>query len=533
MSDNAGSAPAPTIALQFDVLMDAPQTQPQPQPANHLQPLSYRDKLLLEEKSSGISFATIPSYLEEDSDVDDDPENEVPIILLSKAEKRRIREPWANSLIIKAFAPKPVGYNFLYPRIKAQWKPLGKWDFIDLGNDFFLVRLQDEEDLKRVIFGGPWFVGPYYLTIRRWEPNFDPMSATFSTTAIWARLPHLSADHYDPITLEKIGNKIGTLLRVDAHTAHHTRGQYARVCAQVDLGMKLVHSVRIGKKFQKVVYEGVDALCFSCGRIGHRRNQCLSVHHKATSSQSINIKDSRQCQSSDENGSDNRLHSDSHIPSPSTSEDSMDLQLSDRVLDQYEPWMLVERRKPRRNNRKYSNSDKPEPSTLVNSHIPMDKNELGAPTRKHSLKGPTGPQGSKSIQANGKVSEAFNEKAVITATGSSHSNPSLLLAISSKPTSKSANKVPHKQPSPSSVPKPIGPPIGPPKAQVYKPKSTNIVNTSKPIPTLGMSANPPNLHPRWSLPQHPTPSLTQPPCYSFYLTTPGFLLFDPSPLSVR
>ncbi|GKV02365.1 hypothetical protein SLEP1_g14812 [Rubroshorea leprosula] len=350
-----------------------------------------------EEKSSGISFATIPSYLEEDSDVDDDPESEVPIILLSKAEKRRIREPWANSLIIKAYAPKPVGYNFLYPHIKAQWKPLGKWDFIELGNDFFL----------------------------RWEPNFDPMLATFSTTAIWARLPHLSADHYDPITLEKIGNKI-----------------------------------------------------------------------------------------------------DSHIPNPSTSEDSMALQLSDRVLDQYGPWMLVERRKPRRNNRKYSNSDKPEPSVLANSHIPMDKNEPTAPTRKHSSKGPTGSQGSKSIQTNGKVSEAFNEKAIVTTTGSSHSNPTLPLANSSKPTSKSANKVPHKQPSPSLVPKPNGPP----KAQVYKPKSTNIVDTSKPIPTLGMFANPPDLHPPMeSSPTSNPPPSPNPPVPPFNSQPPSSFSLAPLP----
>ncbi|GLT47208.1 hypothetical protein SLA2020_209190 [Shorea laevis] len=170
--------------------------------------------------------------------------------------------------------------------------------------------------------------------------------------------------------------------------------------------------------------------------------------------------------------------------------------------------MLVERRKPRRNNRKYSNSDKPESSVLANSHIPMDKNEPGAPTRKHSSKGPTGPQGSKSSQANGKVSEAFNEKAVVTAAGSSHGNPTLSLANSSKPTSKSANKVPHKQPSSSSVPKSNGPT----KTQVYKPKSTNIVDTPKPIPTLGMFAIPPDLHPPMESPS------TQP--QSIHLSSP-------------
>ncbi|GKV33307.1 hypothetical protein SLEP1_g41833 [Rubroshorea leprosula] len=182
--DGVSNAPAETACISSQLTVSP----------NHVygsEPLSYKDKLLLEEKSEGISFATIPNYLDEDSDVDEDPTSDIPVILLSKAEKRRIREPWANALIIKAFAPKPVGYNFLYPRV--------------------------QEDLNRVIFGGPWFVGPYYLTIRRWEPNFDPTMTTFSTTVVWARLPHLSADHYDPITLQKIGNK-SSLLPVSVHS---------------------------------------------------------------------------------------------------------------------------------------------------------------------------------------------------------------------------------------------------------------------------------------------------------------------------
>ncbi|GKV50604.1 hypothetical protein SLEP1_g57307 [Rubroshorea leprosula] len=188
---------------------------------------SYRDKLIVVDNSSVISFATKPKYMEEDSDVDEDPEDDTPIVLLSKAEKRRIREPWMNAIIIKAFHHRSLGYNYVFPRVKAQWKPVGKWDFIDLGLDFFLVRFQDNEDLNKVIQGGPWFIGPYFLTMRRWELDFDPEEALRSTTttAVWAQLPQLFADHYDPITLQKIGNKIGPLLRVDAHTEHHTRGR--------------------------------------------------------------------------------------------------------------------------------------------------------------------------------------------------------------------------------------------------------------------------------------------------------------------
>ncbi|GKV52341.1 hypothetical protein SLEP1_g58930 [Rubroshorea leprosula] len=213
-------------------------------------PQSYRDKLIcdgsFETPDKDLSFDAILEYLDEDSNIDDDPNDPTPIILFSKEEKRHMREPWKNALIVKTFG-KSMGYNFLYGSLKAQWKPAGKWDCIDLGYDFFLVRFQVHEDLSKVINGGPWFVGTNYLTIRPWEPNFKPENATFSHIVVWAQLPGLSAEYYDTISLQHIGNEIGTLLRVDAHTAHHTCGQYAHVCVRIDLNKPLVKLLRLGK----------------------------------------------------------------------------------------------------------------------------------------------------------------------------------------------------------------------------------------------------------------------------------------------
>ncbi|GKU88054.1 hypothetical protein SLEP1_g2363 [Rubroshorea leprosula] len=294
---------------------------------------SYRDKLLLDglidSSNVDLSFDAIPEYFDEDSDIDDDPNDPAPIVLFSKEDKKRMRDPWKNALIIKTFN-KTVGYTFLYASIKAQWKPTGKWECIDLGLDYFLVRFQDQVDLNKVINGGPWFVGSSYLTIRPWEPNFKPESATFSHTVIWAQLPGLSAEYYDPISLHKIGNTIGTLLRVDAHTAHHTRGQYARVCVRVDLNKPLVKIVRLGKIRQKVAYEGIRGLCFSCGRIGHRKEQCTFKSLVATPVGDRSVEAQRD-------GSIESINKQVEAtPSKNASE------------DEFGPWLIVERRKKKK-----------------------------------------------------------------------------------------------------------------------------------------------------------------------------------------
>ena len=67
---------------------------------------------------------------------------------------------------------------------------------------------------------------------------------------------------------------MGSVLRVDTHTATEAKGRYARICVQVDVSKPLITSVRIGHRNQPVTYEGVSKLCFSCGRLGHRKETC-------------------------------------------------------------------------------------------------------------------------------------------------------------------------------------------------------------------------------------------------------------------
>ena len=63
-------------------------------------------------------------------------------------------------------------------------------------------------------------------------------------------------------------------MRIDSHSATETRGRFARICIQVDVDKPLVTAVLIGKFEQAVCYEGLQRLCFSCGRIGHRKESC-------------------------------------------------------------------------------------------------------------------------------------------------------------------------------------------------------------------------------------------------------------------
>ena len=145
---------------------------------------------------------------------------------------------------------------------------------MDLSHGFFLTRLSLKEDFENVLRKGPWFIGDHFLFLRPWEPNFKLALADVSSIAIWIRLNELPIEYYNVEALQHIGRAIGNVLRVDTFTALETRGRFARLCVQIDVDKPLVTTIMIGRLEQMVSYEGIQKLCFGCGRLGHSKESC-------------------------------------------------------------------------------------------------------------------------------------------------------------------------------------------------------------------------------------------------------------------
>ena len=101
-----------------------------------------------------------------------------------------------------------MGFHFLRSRLASLWKPSSRMDCINLGYDFFLIRLSSEDDHSRVLREGLWFIGGHYLSIREWEPNFRLELVSLSTIAVWVRLPVLPIEYYEPSVLRDIRKAI-------------------------------------------------------------------------------------------------------------------------------------------------------------------------------------------------------------------------------------------------------------------------------------------------------------------------------------
>ena len=129
---------------------------------------SYKEKLLGEiprafEQAFDFGF-NMEMEVESDEEFSDLPLGEKAVKFSGKM-KAKIQALWANALIVKVFR-KTVRFHFLHSRILGLWKLVGRMDYVNLGNDFFLIRFQNREDHARVLREGPWFVGGHYLSIR-------------------------------------------------------------------------------------------------------------------------------------------------------------------------------------------------------------------------------------------------------------------------------------------------------------------------------------------------------------------------------
>ncbi|PHU29900.1 hypothetical protein BC332_01993 [Capsicum chinense] len=126
------------------------------------------------EEKDGLNYENDDSTMNYESLQLADRGSEEDPILLSNKEKQRLYNPWKRSVIIKSVGRKP-NHQYLYSKPMDLGKLQESIILIDLGDDFYIVKLALEESQKRILLEGPWFVASSYISTRVWELNFVPV----------------------------------------------------------------------------------------------------------------------------------------------------------------------------------------------------------------------------------------------------------------------------------------------------------------------------------------------------------------------
>ena len=120
-----------------------------------------------------------------------------------------------------------------------------------------------------------WMIGDNYLVIWELVPNFVLEEDNIIKLTAWVRIPKINVEYFNKqFLLHKIGQKIGRVIKVDSTTANVERGQYTRMCVEVDLMKPLLSKFRLNGRVWGIQYEGLRMICFKCGRQGHKEDAC-------------------------------------------------------------------------------------------------------------------------------------------------------------------------------------------------------------------------------------------------------------------
>ncbi|KAK4729524.1 hypothetical protein R3W88_022512 [Solanum pinnatisectum] len=149
-------------------------------------------------------------------------QNHPNFIPIKSADKLRLYAPRRLALIIKLVGKK-MGYIYLQNRLQTLWQPSEKINLIDLGEEFYLIKLSWPENFEKILHKGPWFIVSQFISVRKWEPKFNPSQSHINFSTVWIRLPELPTKFYDLSILQKIGNEVGSVLKINNHKEHYQR----------------------------------------------------------------------------------------------------------------------------------------------------------------------------------------------------------------------------------------------------------------------------------------------------------------------
>ncbi|CAN1294981.1 hypothetical protein LINPERPRIM_LOCUS22675 [Linum perenne] len=215
------------------------------------------------------------AFSDESEGDDDDDDPRCPTVRISLDEKRRVRRKFDNAIIVSTLG-KSFPFPFMSRKLPQLWAKKGPLQVSDVGWGYYVVKFETVSDYQRAMFVGPWMVGDHYVVSQEWRPYFQPEDSPISTLRVWVRLSGIPLEYYDALILRIIGDRIGKTVRLDHTTLEGSRGNFARICVEVDLSKPLLSKYRLRRRIRRIEYEGLHMICYACGCYGHGQGECQS-----------------------------------------------------------------------------------------------------------------------------------------------------------------------------------------------------------------------------------------------------------------
>ncbi|KAL0403818.1 UNVERIFIED_CONTAM: hypothetical protein Sradi_2022600 [Sesamum radiatum] len=149
---------------------------------------------------------------------------------------------------------------------------------------WLVFKFATNEDMQRIMTGGPYFVLGRPLMLETMPACFEFQKDVINITPVWAPTS-LALECWNSNALSKIRSRLGNPVAMDSLTMQMERISYSRFLVEVDAFKKLVDQVEfilpngVVRK-QPITYEFTPKFCMACNRFRSFEGSLPPTGHK-------------------------------------------------------------------------------------------------------------------------------------------------------------------------------------------------------------------------------------------------------------
>ncbi|CAL1353201.1 unnamed protein product [Linum trigynum] len=121
--------------------------------------------------------------------------NGEPELKVSSAFREKLCTQWKRTLVVRTMRLN-ISFLTFSNKIKAMWRPTGAIDILALGQECFLVKLDNDTDYFRALTKGLWTIFDHYCIVFQWTPAFRMSDDLPKTMVVWVQLPAFPIHFY-------------------------------------------------------------------------------------------------------------------------------------------------------------------------------------------------------------------------------------------------------------------------------------------------------------------------------------------------
>ncbi|KAL8522971.1 hypothetical protein ACS0TY_013071 [Phlomoides rotata] len=194
--------------------------------------------------------------------------------------------------VIHARGDKPLSQEDLIKKLGDIWGIRTPWNLIPIGEGYYNIQFSCGDDGERIFAKRTWQIKPGFLRLQQWVPEFNPYKVSSSVAQVWIRISELPLEYWNPNIITALASVVGTVIKLDEHTASRSMGRFARVLVELNLKHdreEYVTYERAGHMSEVyILYERLPEFCKYCAVIGHATGNCSASHNSKHCKNKVN-----------------------------------------------------------------------------------------------------------------------------------------------------------------------------------------------------------------------------------------------------